>query len=302
MRDRKAIPAATDSPSAISSSEQATLLSLQYAGCGRRSAFTLVELLVTVGVLVLLVLLFTQMLNSAAGVTTLGHKRMDADSQARQLFDRMAVDFGQLIKRSDVSYYLKGGTGGAQTGNDQIAFYCAVPGYYSTTASTAQSPVSVVAYHVSTQNKTERLGKGLLWNGVSSTEAPLTFWQAIAAPTGADYTTFGEIIGPEAFRFEYCYLLTNGSLSITPPTDISTLAAIGVDIAVIDPKSKVLLSNALITSLAGQLSDYTLGMTPGQLRASWRTAIDANSIGLPRAAISGIRVYERFFYLSPPTL
>ena len=38
---------------------------------------------VTVGVLALLVFLFTQLLNSAATVTTLGHKQMDADSQAR---------------------------------------------------------------------------------------------------------------------------------------------------------------------------------------------------------------------------
>ena len=69
--------------------------------------FTLAELVVTVGVLVLLVLLFTQLLNSAATVTTLGHKQMDADSQARQLLDRMAIDFAQMVKRSDVDYYVK---------------------------------------------------------------------------------------------------------------------------------------------------------------------------------------------------
>ena len=67
-----------------------------------QAAFTLAELLVTVGVLVLLVLLATQLLNSAATVTTLGHRQMDADSQATQLFDRMAIDFAQMVKRSDV--------------------------------------------------------------------------------------------------------------------------------------------------------------------------------------------------------
>src|SRR5690348_16181703 len=65
-------------------------------------AFTLAELVVTVGVLVLLVFLATQLLKSAATVTTLGHKQMDADAQARQLFDRMAIDFAQMVKRSDV--------------------------------------------------------------------------------------------------------------------------------------------------------------------------------------------------------
>ena len=64
---------------------------------GYKAAFTLAELLVTVGVLALLVLLFTQLLNSTASITTLGHKQMDADSQARQLLDRMAIDFAQMV-------------------------------------------------------------------------------------------------------------------------------------------------------------------------------------------------------------
>ena len=57
-------------------------------------------------------------------------------------------------------------------GNDQIAFYSGVPGYYPLTGS--QSPVSLVAYRVnsnpssSSYNKMERLGKGLVWNGVST--------------------------------------------------------------------------------------------------------------------------------------
>lgn len=263
------------------------------------AGFTLAELLVSVGVLVVLVLFFGQLLKSTATITTLGHKQMDADSQARQLLDRMAVDFAQMIKRSDVNYYWKGGTGGTQTGNDQVAFYSAVPGYYSTTTSTTQSPISLIGYRVNA-NKAERLGKGLLWNGVNPTEAPLVFWQAIAAPTDADYSASGENIGPQVFRFEYCYLRTDGTISITPPS-ISSMAAIIADIAVMDPKSKVLLNNAQITSLAAQLGDYTSGMVPGQLRNNWQNVLNANTT-LPRPALSGIRLYERFFYLSPPTL
>src|SRR5438093_456405 len=67
-------------------------------------AFTLIELLVSVAVLILLVIMASQLLNSAAAITSLGHKRMEADSQARQLLDRMAVDFAQIIKRPDVDY------------------------------------------------------------------------------------------------------------------------------------------------------------------------------------------------------
>jgi hypothetical protein len=79
------------------------------------------------------------------------------------------------------------------------------------------------------------------------------------------------------------------------------MAAIIVDIAVIDSKSKVLLNNTQITSLAGQLVDYSASMVPGQLRTNWQNTLNTNTT-LPRPALSGIRLYERCFYLSPPTL
>ena len=58
-------------------------------------------------------------------------------------------------------------------GNDQIAFYSAVPGYYPSTGS--QSPVSLVAYRVNALNQLEQMGVGLVWNGVSATDIPVVF-------------------------------------------------------------------------------------------------------------------------------
>jgi hypothetical protein len=330
MIDQKSPRVEAAVPAAMHPASQATRLPLQRCCV---SGFTLAELVVSVGVLVLLVVLATQLLNSAATITTLGHKQMDADSQARQLLDRMAIDFAQLVKRSDVDFFGKGTTapnsvGGTMTGNDRIAFYSGVPGYYPPTGS--QSPVSLVAYRVnsnstsSSYNKMERMGKGLVWNGVSSTDTPVVFmpltigpsaavplgtWPAATSSSTSDSAY--EVIGPQVFRFEYCYLRTDGNRSITPPADVSGIAAIIADIAVIDSKSKVLADNSAqvpppndnITRLAGQLVDYPSGnLVPGQLLTNWRAAIDLNSIGLPRPAISGIRLYERFFYLSPPTL
>ena len=282
---------------------------------GYEGAFTLAELLVSIGVLVLLILLATQLLNSAATITTLGHKQMDADSQARQLLDRMAIDFAEMVKRNDIDFFAKGtaapnSVGGTMAGNDRIAFYSTVPGYYPSTGS--KSPVSLVAYRINSLsgatafNKMERLGKGLVWNGVSTTNAPVVFlpltfsatWPAAVSSTATD--TAYEVIGPQVFRFEYCYLLTDGSRSILPG-NISGMAGIVADIAVIDPKSKALLTDAQIATIAAGLSDYTAGMAPGQLRTNWQTYLDGIT-NLPRPAISGIRLYERYFYLSPPTL
>ena len=361
------------------------------------AAFTLAELLVSVGVLVLLVFLATQLMNSAGTVTTFGHKQMDADSQTRQLLDRMALDFAQMVKRSDVDYYLKssatppptGVRNLLQPGNDKIAFYSTVPGYYPSTGS--QSPVSLVAYRINLQNKLERMGKGLVWNAVSFLQTPVMFmpipiasavptpelpppaatptpsptpaWQEISSTgTWSD----SEVIGPQVFRFEYYYLLKGQTDPINPGTTYSPIfsdtpwdtricscpsptpaatptatpiatplpvatptppslcchvapegmqdvAAVVVVIAVIDPKSKALLdtvdpTGAKLRRLNGAdgspplLVDFAAGMTPGQLLAQWRAVLDANTVGLPLPAISGIRVYERYLYLSPPTL
>ena len=309
----------------------------------RVGAFTLAELLVTMGVLVLLVFLFTQLLNSAATVITLGHKQMDSDSQAREVLDRMAIDLAQMVKRSDVDYYLKAsgiasdcGACGTQPGNDQAAFYSTVAGYYPTVPApppgyTDKSPVSLLSYRInpnstfSSYNRIERLGKGLAWNGFSPNWTPVVFLpQTIIGNWGtgpnsvlfpsSEVSSQYEVIGPQVFRFEYYYLLKTGSFSATPwdttagHTNVSGMrdvSAIIADIAVIDPKSKVLVPVSQMEQLAGTngqtsvLVDYSTGITtPGQLLANWRSALDANTIGLPQPAISGVRVYERYFYLN----
>jgi prepilin-type N-terminal cleavage/methylation domain-containing protein len=300
--------------------------------------FTLVELMVTVIVLVLLVLLATQLLNSAANVATLGHKQMDTDSQARDLLDRMTIDVIQMVKRSDVYYHLKASTiatdcpsteCGTQAGNDEIAFYSNVPGYYaSDSTGSQQSSVSMVGYRINASattlaNKMERLGAGLVWNGASASNAPNTpivYWTALTpwATTIATISTL-DIVGPQVFRFEYCYLLKGQTVNGTTYTSIVSsipwdtripghtavsgmqdVASIVVDIAAIDPKSRGLFSNAQITTLTGTLSDYS-GQAPGVLLSNWRNAIDTNT-SLPRAALSAVRLYERYLYLSPPTL
>jgi type II secretory pathway pseudopilin PulG len=344
----------------------------------RVSAFTLTELLVSMGVLVLLVLLFTQLLNSSATIMTLGNKKMDADSEARQVLDRMAFDFAQMFKRpckgspclSDVDYYLKSssivpasdcGVCGPQDGsepgrpvhNDQAAFYSTVPGYYAiptpTPAATPipPSPVSLVSYRINSDsasafyNKMQRMSKALAWNGVLPTSlTPVVFLpQTIGGPqpvggtwpsatsTSLDDPSY-EVIGPQVFRFEYYYLLTNQNFSDIPfwntaaVNGMQDVAAIVVDIAVIDPKSKVLVSDAQLARLNGAdgqgqgpvLIDWgntsspycspscpnqqQWQRTPGLLLAQWRAALDANTIGLPPPVISGIRVYERYFYLT----
>jgi hypothetical protein len=233
-----------------------------------------------------------QLMSSATAITRTGHKHIDADTEARTVFDRIAVDFAKMLKRSDVDYWLKQqgaryypghsaghsngkghGKSTSQQGSDQIAFFSQVTGYYP--SQSYQSPISLVSYRVNTVTyQLERMGKGLLWNGAQGSNIPIVFlpltidqtWSA-ATGTGADPDY--ETIGPNVFRFEYYYLLKNGQVtdnpwdtdtSLTPPhTSIDGLKdvqAIAVAIAVIDSQSRSLLSNQNLIDLEANMIDF----------------------------------------------
>jgi hypothetical protein len=280
---------------------------------------------------------------------------MDVDSQARLVLDRMAVDIAQMVKRSDVDYYFKTASipqtidpATNPTGNDQMAFFSTVSGYYPPAGS--QSPVSLIAYRVNGASSSpvyvelERMGKGLLWNGVTPpsspapTAVPMIFLpqtiSAIPAWSGAiqpspDPNYFDpdyELVGPYVFRFEYSYLLkgftyfdtvsntykTNPSIASDTPWDtrpplnhttvsgMQDVAAISVVIAAIPPKSRLLLSNSTnppqLITLASRMNDFVLTMKPGDLAAQWQAALDGTT-DMPRSAIAGVRIYQRYFYL-----
>ena len=276
--------------------------------------FTLTELLVSIAVLVALVLLFSRLFVSASGLTTSGNKRMDADGQVRPLFERFAVDFAQMVKRSDVDFFGKGtvppnSVGGPMTGNDQLAFYSAVPGYHPSAVS--PSPFSLVAYRIGA-NKLERMAKALLWNGASATDTPFVYlpltiaanWVAATSDSlDADY----ELIGPYVFRFEYYYVLKSGTLSVTPwdgtaghpnVSGLQDVAAVQICLAALDPKSRHLMSDDHLNRLTQAMSDFSLAMGPGDLLAQWQGALNA-ATALPQPAIAAVRLYERSFSISP---
>src|SRR5438093_1385328 len=175
-------------------------------------AFTIIELLVSVAVLVVLVLLVSRLFSSAATITTSGNKRMTADAQLRPLFDRMAIDFSQMVKRSDVDYYLKSSSN-AQNGNESD-----------------------------------------------------TPWDTSA-----------------------------GHISVSGMQDV---AALSLALAVIDPKSRVLISDSQLNALAARLPDFSTSMRPGDLLNRWQAALDGTT-DMARPGIQSVRIYERYFYLLP---
>ena len=203
----------------------------------RSSGFTLVELLVSVFVLVIIILLVAQLMTSATGITRTGNKNIDTDTQARVVLDRMALDFAQMLKRTDVDYYVKqrngynghgNGHGWGQghngdLGSDQIAFFSQVPGYYPSTV--AQSPISLVAYRINEGNpsnaaygKLERMAKGLLWNGVDNNPNPNSPYPIVFAP---GQVTANPVTGP--WGGPWSAAINNGNNAASRDSDYETV-------------------------------------------------------------------------------
>jgi prepilin-type N-terminal cleavage/methylation domain-containing protein len=295
-----------------------------------RNGFTLVELLISIAILSLLMALISELFDTTTGLITRETRHMDADAQARGLLDRMSLDFGRMLQRPDVSYYLKSSSL-PQTGNDQLAFYSEVAGYYPATES--PSPLSLVSYRLNpAKQQLERLGKGLAWNADASTNSSLFFlnasksniestWPAATSPTAPD--VHYESIGPQVFRFEYYYILagheldldgakqwlpsipsntpwdTRAPLEHTEVDGLKDVVSIAVVIAVLDANSRKTHADLQpqIMALTSQMNDFAITMAPGGLESQWQAAVDSST--LPRMAKSAVRIYSRHFNLNP---
>jgi prepilin-type N-terminal cleavage/methylation domain-containing protein len=349
-------------------------LAKAFGVASRVGGFTLIEILTAIVVLTIILLLVAQLMSNATTVTRSGNKHIDNDTQGRVILDRMAIDFARMMKRSDLDYYVKGPanyTGHAnghawgakvktnQKGNDQIAFFTRVSGYYPTTDN--QSSFSLVAYRINDDSTSatylmlERMDKGLLWNGVDNGNNQTSNWPISFLPVTIDSVTAWsaavkndgsttskdpdyETVGPQVFRFEYYYLLKNGTLTDIPWNLNSNLGdvhsslngwadveGISVAIATIDPVSRSLVSSASLWALASDMADFK--STPGKgvggakktgdLENYWKDVLFGNtgsglpgvvntgttsaatgSLPFPPEAAKAIRIYNRYYDLT----
>jgi prepilin-type N-terminal cleavage/methylation domain-containing protein len=223
-------------------------------------AFTLVELLVAMAVLLLLVGMVTQLTNTAAVTITDSNKHMDADSQARLIFDRMAIDFAKMLKRTDVDYVFYKTVGhGNSSANDAMFFYSEAPAYYENTtiAPSLKSPVALVGYRVNSVLQLERLGKGLTWDGATnnSSTPPMPGGVAFLSTSGGAIPAYKSTIAGD------CTSANPGNW-----TNLGTApGAFGISSAFSDGRDidyHVLAEQAYRLSIAFLLNDGTISARP----------------------------------------
>jgi len=194
----------------------------------RFAGFTIVELLAATAVLTVLILIVSQMVSSTS--RTVGHdeRRLEADANARMVFDRMQMDFDGMPKRGDldVSFRKKGGS-------DSFFFYSQAPGSSAATAAN-RNTLSLVGYAVDSKFRLDRYGKGLQWTGGANSSVNFltfaagsftpdqnstiagTFGGDLTPPAGTVPTNPWQILSDSVFRMEICFLLKDGKYSSSP--------------------------------------------------------------------------------------
>lgn len=214
-------------------------------------AFTLVELLLSMALVMILMLVVTQIMRSTQMVTSASRKHLDADDEARMVFDRMEGDIARMVKRTDVDFLIN-----KVNGNDSFYFYSESPSLsLGLTNTTGTNSVALIGYRVNADTtssdfgQVERLSVGLGYNinntgdlgsnnmvfltynsyQQQSTNVPnplLTNTPLINSTiTGAFVKALGDsnnyqVISPDVFRMEVCFLIkawTNTSGVAQPP-------------------------------------------------------------------------------------
>jgi len=267
----------------------------------KKAAFTVLELLVAVSILAVLVGVVARVVSSASNSIVKSESYLDIDSEARLVFDRLAVDINRMIRKKDLYYGVE-----KKQGNDEFRFFSEVKGVSSAADAEKRSNYSIINYRVD--------GNGALARAV----AARTWFQPFVLANGGNHDqielgdSYFTVIAPKVFRFEYTFLLkgsggTAMQFSDRPyrpgeeeeeqenldPTRIRgfrDVAAVVVGLALLDEKSRK--KNVNITDLTARFPDSSGN---SDILRPWRAVL--NTLNQSEGE-QNVRIYQRYFYLN----
>jgi len=274
-------------------------------------SFTLVEILVAVGVLSLILATIAQMLSSTVKVTGLSDHQMNASQSARLVLDALNKDLASLLSQNGNTVCVL-----TNNGSVQIAFLSAARGPVSAGSAIPASDFRCMAVrYLLTNNQVIRSAESIAW----SQTTPM---QELLSPTG---TAQLSALASHILAFDAVLNLDNGqtvffgyspgtnSLSWTTnmingallpnnylalilskyPLDSSNprVRAITVSVAALDGQTFRIPN---VTNMSALLSAPTIvNQTPVE---SWNDAIRAGNLnGFPSAEVAAIHFDQRTF-------
>ncbi len=197
-----------------------------------RTAFTLIEVLVAMSILVVLSLFVAKIVGATHTTIALSNRVTNTDADARLVFNRLALDLGALVKRRDADLWA--GNPSAMGKSDLLLFLSGVASDNSDSPSGGNRGYSLVAYRVAASPENPglvgenlpcllRAGKAVGWSttglvGLKANGLPIRFndaspaFPAVLVP---GKTTDFDVLAPGVVKMVVGFQLSPDNASAT---------------------------------------------------------------------------------------
>ncbi|MFQ3577856.1 MAG: hypothetical protein SNJ52_02450 [Verrucomicrobiia bacterium] len=277
-------------------------------------AFTLLEILLAMAVLLVFTLALTRVFDAMQSTSNFWGQRIDAETQARRVMDRLADDLARMVVRPDVDIAFA-----PSVGDDRMRFFSCVEGHSLGVSGQPPRGLSVIEYRMDNARRLQRGALALEFDRLIF--APLDREEdstlAVGLLDGPGNTvpqlddSLFDVLGDQVLRFEIGFLLDGESpgqpqrLAATLPADTrsSDLAAVIVAIATLDSRARAPLDEAGLEVLASAFPDYTTAHADAgrDILSIWSEVVNSGTLtelaGVPLPSAQAVRVYQRYFPL-----
>ncbi|SDU05437.1 prepilin-type N-terminal cleavage/methylation domain-containing protein [Verrucomicrobium sp. GAS474] len=265
-----------------------------------RAAFTLVEVMCAMAILVFIMVMLSQILGSVTQAWVGGQRKANNFTKARVMLEMFARDIRGGVFRSDLAAFPGG----------QLSLYTNSQGVSSQGGSVRA--VSLVTYSYSTDRSTlaslstlQRGDTGILW---SSDAASIAFGNTAGFGANAVHprdTAAGVIAYKAVFLYADGTLSSTYSAGTSSPVSSSgtssanPLCGVGLTLAVIDDQTLLQLNSAQFLGLRSLLEEGAHGTT--SVKGDWEKMIKSGALnGYPMGVKANLKIFER--YVTLPTL
>jgi prepilin-type N-terminal cleavage/methylation domain-containing protein len=267
-----------------------------------RSGFTLLEMLVAMGVFALLVVLLASMVGNVSSAWTRSREKMDADAKGRALMNVLQKDLRDAAIREDLPAFPSG----------EFSFYTTTEAHDEAmlaSGSAAARSLTFVSYSKADDADAKpalfRSDRPYFYRISGGSDAPLWVAPSVnnAKPTAGTFLSRRLCEGVYAFRF--AFVQKDGSVSQTfHKATGNPTCAVQVSLAVLGDQAEMLLQQMDLRPELEEIFDKVGDPAAGQAwspKTRWDDLLlsDPGMEAFPAQIRSGIRTYERVIPVQP---
>ncbi len=266
-------------------------ISPRYGNAG----FTLIELVVTVGILGVFLVMTAVISRGAIDMNGNAKSRIASERGASAFAQQFRMDLEMRVERQEALPRIE-----KRAGDDRISLLTQRQGY-PVGSNAADRGASLVSYRIS-DGKLERSASGYGFGGggarPSAASGTLSLLDISADGPAEPATDTYQVISAGILRLELSFLVLKDGKSViqaSPPADRAGIQAIVTTIVTLDPDRRRPLDKAKLDSIAAEFPDAADYETPLEKWSEIAARLTTKQPSLPKSAASQVRVHQAIF-------